>query len=152
MYAEGNPAELVTQAAGGVEDGENVDDQKTKEQLIKQIVNQLSAEKTAAHAGHDLAQVVPSQVVVLQPPFTDEDSSRWAAIGKLCKDIQFHNRETDRKENALIKLIEGTPLEYSFSRVVDHVRANSPASAPSNSSGADQGSQQPDAGVSAPEE
>ena len=87
MYEEGNPAELVTQAAGGVEDGEHVDDQKTKEQLIKQIVNQLS-EKAANQR--------------VQPPLTNEDSCFWALIGKLCKEVQFHYREADWKENALM--------------------------------------------------
>ena len=55
--------------------------------MIKQLVNKLS-EKAADQR--------------VQPPFTDEDSCFWALIGKLCKEIQFHYRETDRKENALM--------------------------------------------------
>ena len=123
MYAEGNPRELM-KAGDGAEDGEIVD-QDARQQLIEQIMSKIQ-----------------------QPQFTDDDVRLWSKIGTLCKDIQFHNQETSRKEDELEKLLEGAPLYYSFRKVAEHVVANSPGSASSQS----QGEQQPDDGVGAPEE
>ncbi len=125
MYAEGNPRELM-KAGDGAEDGEIVD-QDSRQQLIEQIMSKIQKAK---------------------PQFTDEDVCLWSKIGTLCKDIQFHNQETARKEDALEKLLESTPLNYSFRKVAEHVVANSPGSASSQS----QGEQQPDDGVAAPKE
>ena len=104
MYAEGNPRELM-KAGDAAEDGEIVD-QDARQQLIEQIMSKIQ-----------------------QPQFTDDDVCLWSKIGKLCKEIQFHNQETARKEDALEKLLESTPLNYSFRKVAEHVLANSPDSA-----------------------
>ena len=109
MYAEGNPAELVTQAAGGA-DGATADDLEAQP-LVDQVLDKIRE----AMRGADTAQELR---------ITAEDVAVWAEIGERCKRIQHYYKEMEKEEDRVFELVKDTPLAYSWSKVKDLATAS----------------------------
>ena len=127
MYAEGNPAELITQAAGGV-DGVTADDLETSP-LVDQVIDKIREAMRKAASTQELR-------------ITPEGVATWAEIGERILRIQHYYDEMNREEDRVFELIKDTPLTYSWTKVKDLTIKSQKS----------QGEQQADAGVAALEE
>ena len=104
MYAEGNPAEFVTQAADGA-DGAAADDQEAQP-LVDQVLDKIREVMRGADTAQELR-------------ITAEDVATWAEIGERCKRIQHYYKELEKEEDSVFELVRDTPLAYSWSKVKD---------------------------------
>ena len=104
MYAEGNPAEFVTQAADGA-DGAAADDQEAQP-LVDQVLDKIREVMRGADKAQELR-------------ITPEDVATWAEIGERCKRIQHYYKEMEKEEDRVFELVKDTPLAYSWSKVKD---------------------------------
>ena len=104
MYAEGNPAEFVTQAADGA-DGAAADDQEAQP-LVDQVLDKIREVMRGADKAQELR-------------ITPEDVATWAEIGERCKRIQHYYKEMEKEEDRVFELVKDTPLAYSWTKVKD---------------------------------
>ena len=101
------------QAAGG-EEGATTDGRTAP--LVAQILRQI-CEATQAREAAEGAAEHKSQAAQLR--ITPDDVARWAEIGEWCKRIEFHYQELEHAEDEIIKLVEHTPLSFSYTKVAD---------------------------------
>ena len=133
MYAEGNPAELVTQAeaAGGV-DGATADDLEPQPPLVDQVLDKIREAMRGASTTQELR-------------ITAEGVAIWAEVGERCMRIQHYYKEMGQEEDRVFDLLKDTPLAYSWSKVKDLCTT-------SQKSCKSQGEQQPDTVTDGPKE
>ena len=101
------------QAAGG-EEGTTTDGQTAP--LIAQILDQIREVTQAREAAKESVEH-KSQAAQLR--ITPDDVRRWAEIGEWCKRVEFHYQELEHAEDEIIKLVEHTPLSFSYTKVAD---------------------------------
>lgn len=106
------------QAVGGKEraatDGET-------DPLKAQIHDKVREAAQAWEAAEGAAEC-KSQATELR--ITLDDVRLWSEIGERCKRVEFYFKELTREQEAIDKLVAGTPLRYSYRAVSDVLADN----------------------------